>query len=217
MAYYLVHGQTEGAPSYNDIRRVLTGFSWQSGRSRWVGPGPRVTRTGQGVAGRIFNATASFAWLLEVPDDIVSAQTVPSIVDIVRRAVGDIPDTSWTGVAADPWNAALHGAVAWWQGGQAAQTRTRDDAPSVVGLTSAENPLGPDLPDSSIMGALGRIVSGQSKALWWTGGAIVTILVLYLLVKLAPTLNMGARRLMGRRSNPRVRWTYPRGYLASGR
>lgn len=136
-------------PTYEELRQAfaaarIVGTS-DAGRGNWVGPGPRVTR-------RDFSApvsyTVSAAGVYSWP---ATGGTTPALVaelnGNVARVMREIATLSTGGwrITIVPFNATVNGPLAWWSGGQAAITRTRDSSNVILPTVGEahENPTGP--------------------------------------------------------------------------
>ena len=136
-------------PSTDEIMSVMN-QAFPPGQNTFVGPLPRITRTGSDASalGTVFGAVGSLvtsaqspqvhiAWVFSLPqDDPGTAQTVAAAM---RSALNSNLHGSWS-ASVVPYNASLNGSIDWWQSGQAAQSPTRDQFSATA---SNENPVGP--------------------------------------------------------------------------
>lgn len=117
-------------------------------RGQWVGPAPRVTRTAP-----LGEFRYSVSWVYALPTVETARVGAPqrSIVDELRanvlRELGHLDD-GWT-VEVVTYDPTAHGSLAWWKGGAAAQTATRDESPTLLQRMDPENPVGPTAPHTS--------------------------------------------------------------------
>jgi hypothetical protein len=107
------------------------------GHAHWVGPTLRIVR--EATVGM---AITHAAWLLEADDDATVGRVLQ---ELNARLQGFSRDFSVP--VAQPYAPKLHGSIAWWQDGRAAQTITRDmpreSLRRLAGLYQHESPIGP--------------------------------------------------------------------------
>lgn len=156
-----------------DVRNLSTIPAAQWGA--WAGP-PRVTRVNATLGGSDTRVAAVWTFPDDAHTGAVAAHSEAMswlLVSLVTAALQQVSDVFGTALVTEH-SPATNGPLAWWQGGQAAQTRTRNGPDSTLGTRAAENPNGPDagaLPDTAtdalghVGGALGQAVTGAAKSL----------------------------------------------------
>lgn len=142
-----------------ELREAFVRAAPQSRSFGWLGPRPRVTRRSD--EGRF---TTRVTWVGAWPPDTTRttppmrgvsepvAQAILRELDNLDDAVGgaDAPMGSgpWR-VTFAPYSEATHGSLNWWRNGQAAQTRTENEFPTLAGrLGEQDNPIGPTTPET---------------------------------------------------------------------
>lgn len=139
-------------PTYDQITsafREVRPEGNESARGNWIGPGPRVTRTGID-ASLVSEQTVNVAWTYGWPTGGPWSTTAPhhdlvaALVSAVsERLNGTIPFVRLTwSVTSSVYNPVVNGPTTWWVSGDATRTQTRT-AP-VDGVT--ETPWGPPQP-----------------------------------------------------------------------
>lgn len=116
-------------------------------RGRWLGEA-RVTRR---AVVPVFETTfaAVYVWPTRGPWT-AGAPLRQLSIDLrnnVARQLSQI-SSDWSPVRIVPWSESEHGALAAWESGAMARTRTRDEFPTGAGrLDAPENPVGPSARD----------------------------------------------------------------------
>lgn len=135
-----------GAPSEIHNLQDVTAEQWGA----WVGPA-RVTRANEQTGAFHVYVTGvwQFPWdnragVPPPPNVHPGAMTamISIMTDHVLHAVSEDFD-HFPGTIVE-YSAALNGPLEWWRSGQAAATRTRNNADSSLSTIHAENPHGPD-------------------------------------------------------------------------
>lgn len=152
-----------------------------SSLSHWVGPMPRITRTGGALSPEVVRV----AWLLEVPDTVQGTSASPESrarnighsLDLTIEPGGALPiggsgaadrpapiPSPWTDAVVTAYQPATNGDLAWWQDGRASRTLTMDDK-LAWSAERAENPIGPDSYDTRPGGTPQQNHDDQTKAI----------------------------------------------------
>lgn len=178
----------------------------------WVGPRPRVTRTG-GVSS-VFHTdsfTTTVAWLYEVPETNSAARTVAILQAVKDRITLNLTRMDpavghWSDVTVSPWAEGYNGAVTWWRGGFAARTTTEEEPPT-LSTDANENPRGPTGADTHpttpaetlehMVAALGAGAQATTSLLWSFAAAGAVVLTGYGLYELSVYL-AAARAVSGK-------------------
>lgn len=190
-------------PSANEILSAFTKYTPRTNRALgyWVGVAPRITRRPQTG---YFETTV--AWLYAWDDTAYTRQNWAALKERIRSAVQDGLDelsyaesplvesplagaTGWVSLQMPDYSPAINGPVTWWQSGEAARTRTRDEAPTGFGrLDVPENPVGPTSAEThpttlteTIPNVLTRTVSGPLGTIgpWVIGGLFLYGVIQY--------------------------------------
>lgn len=174
--YQLVHASQHyrwfpNAPTYGATVAALDAMQ---APGQWIGA-PRVVRSAN-------NAAWHFARVRDM--GAAAAQGGPELVaelhDATAAAMHILDDSDGWEIDVAKLDPGIHGDVAWWQSGAAAQTQTRDDFPQLFGrFDPDENPTGPTSiathPRAPLdgTGAVGGSQTGGSGLLW--GVALLTV------------------------------------------
>lgn len=139
---YVLTGQS---PSSDAIIRAIN-TTFPPGSATWVGPSPRITRTGTdssivlGPFGSGDVPTVHVVWVFSLQND--DPATAATVANAMQGALGTLGGT-WN-AAVSPFDTALNGDLSWWQSGQDANSPTRDQFLTFGGPNIAsESPVGP--------------------------------------------------------------------------
>lgn len=165
--------------TYAAAQTALDGVPGVGSVGSWVGP-PRLTRMANSCklhVARVWRFADEPALILATHRD-----TLRDRVDAALEALTEV--NPWT-VEVVPFSENLHGTLAWWQGGDASRTQTRDQYPEGgARFDPEENPTGPtsdathprpplSVPTPTALGAgalTGLVVlMGGAAALWYLG------------------------------------------------
>lgn len=208
------------------FRRVVTAdqvdpsVARSLGHGLWIGPGPRVVRTAYWVPPSM---QTSAVWLMEFPDAPAGADPAAvqqwrtdRISRVREQLTTNLNDWArsegWT-VGALAYNPNVNGTKAWWESGQAVNTRTRD-RPNAGAQTNDdyENPLGPTTPQTTppVIRPPGlpdpnAAVNAAERAAKALQGVLVAGAVLVGLVYLAPVASRALEGLSERSRSRRAR------------
>lgn len=186
-----------GAPPADQIIQRLRSVGPTQG-GHWVGPAPRIVkiiRTGNYRAWE-----THVAWVYAWPDTVNRAAVETNLQTAVARILG-VGDSDWT-VAIESYSPVINGPITWWEAGQAAQTRTRDQFATATGrLDPDENPTGPTTPLTHPRAPIDLVPNvpntGDLKVL---GAIAIGVLGL---IYLGPAIGAAAKRSASKpRSNP---------------
>lgn len=145
------------APTYDQITTAFRSARLagnERDRGNWIGPGPRVTRTGADAIiarGQDITVAWIYGWPTAGPWNPVAP--LSALRDALSQGVnaalnGSIPflRLAWT-IAAPAYDPATNGPLDWWQSGAASLTNTRQEPREGV----TESPWGP--PPSAVVPA----------------------------------------------------------------
>mgnify|MGYP001558582601 CR=1 FL=1 len=201
------------APSYAAIQSALivanTAFSRSGGtswlerqfagapRGRWVGPGPRVSRT---VPAGAFITRAAWVWEWNDADLATYAGGVDAANRLLKNglmnALANV-SSGWSSGVVIPWVEGINGPISWWQAtgpNSATVTTTRTDFPTgLARLGADDNPVGPSNAQTTPQPNLGTLGAGAVDALKALGLAAVGIGAAWLLVSWASRMNTERR------------------------
>lgn len=223
MRYYMAsatgtYALTGLEPSADRILEAINAV-FPPSSATWVGPLPRITRTGTDT-GLLLNPIAAadtmptvhVAWAFYLPDETVNPDAVAqTVVTPLASTLNGISAISghWTASVA-PYDTALNGDISFWQSGQAANTVSRDETPTAGGPNVAnENPVGP-VGSPSLFQSLNPFAPpspGGTSAVDALKNLLIVVGVVggggLLVYELWPWLS-GARRMQSRRSRARA-------------
>lgn len=136
-------------------------------RGNWIGPAPRVTRTGA-FGEQTVNVAWAYGWPSEGPWSTTAPlhALVAELVDGVATRLNAMPGAPQWNVTAPAYDTTMHGLPQWWASGEAANTVTKDAPVS----TTTESPWGPmaiTLPPT--------VRTPPSPAAGWSTGAKVGV------------------------------------------
>jgi hypothetical protein len=167
-------------------------------KGRWLGTGPRITRSAPLGEDNVTHAVGIYAWPTQGPWN--PRAPLAGLSDEIRRKVAEelsrgLLSGNWSAVTVAPYDPAKNGAVDWWNCREgtancAQTTVTRDTWPSSVSVRPDENPVGPGTvatPISQVVtdtrtdvrtgiGQAGQNIANQAKQSiappWWFWPAI---------------------------------------------
>lgn len=153
------------APSAQDIDAAFQQVNFGGGQwGGWVGPRPRITRRALIASGFETHAAYLYSW----PDSAFTRLHNAYQRAQLQAHVGNVLATlssDWR-VSLENYAPAVNGPVAWWAGGQASITQTRDEFPTLTGRADAwENPTGPTTSQTHPT-TVGDIASGLRGLAW---------------------------------------------------
>jgi len=218
MDNYVVHATgtfvlASQEPSSADIIDVLN-RTFPAGVSTWVGPSPRITRTGTdaSIPLTIFgagNPRVDVAWVFSLPEG--EPGVAATVATAMQQAFNDNLNGRWT-AQVSPFDPSVNGSIDWWTSGQNAASPTREQP--AVG-SSEENPVGPTSDSTTTQNLLDRINPFASRGPGQTSvvDALTKLLTVVGVVAAGGTLLYltwpmlsGARAVASSRSKARARF-----------
>lgn len=193
MKYYVVQVVESSYAAVNAPSRENVDAAWRSAESRpgrWVGPAPRITRTGGATANILHPLTrqmqTSVAGLYELPE-ADTASTQVALEDLRRRIDRNLAEISpdWSGATVAVYNEALNGPIEFWRCSAnrdfcASNTRTATQFP-ILNDDAPENPIGPTdgtshpTTPTTYFGGLMSSVAQSAGTIAWSATALLAV------------------------------------------
>lgn len=193
--------------------------------TRWVGPLPRITRTGTALS----REQIRVAWLLDVANlsPATIAQGTVTVADLARNigvALDEVmdpidptipasgggavdrpapPAPNWEPASVTPYSQVANGPVAWWSEGTASRTLTQE-APLSFSTERPENPIGPDSTDTRPGGSPAedaarsrQTVDSVLSIVKFATVAAIVVGIAYTIGQVAPSITLWSARRTG--------------------
>lgn len=173
------------APSSHTIETAFAKSTVPGGR--WAGP-PRITRTSHLTEAARVRVAAVYVWGSPPYDLREPLHGVDTPADVLRQKVQEnlpiIPLGVWGPVTIAAYHPEVNGSLAWWQSGEAANTRTRDILGTLAGVALPdETPNGPTTPQNAPPSAPQRAGEAASDAMSSLAPWVLAALALYALAQ----------------------------------